>query len=287
MAAIIFHTVKKMRGAILGWGLSFAALAILVGSIFDSIAAQGAVFDNLLKLYPAGFTAMFGEVQSIGTAEGFLGMELFSFTPFILGIFAVLAGSGLILSDEEDGVLDLLLANPISRRTFFGGRVIGLGIVIAAILGLMFVGLMIAQRISTAMNLPVTVFLQALATLYIQVFLFAMLALALGFRLPGRTVSAALSGVVLIFSYFTTTLTAVDDRLKPIAKLSPLYYYPGSKALFPNSINWGAQIILLGIIIILVVAAWWQFKNRDLRVSGEGAWRLPLPWRRAVPHTGR
>ncbi len=286
MMAIVLQTIKRMRGAILGWGLSFTALAVLVGAIFDSVAAQGAALDQLLESFPPGFMAMFGEVQKLNTAAGFLGMELFSYTPFVLGIFAVLAGSGLILSDEEDGVLDLLLANPISRSTFFAGRVIGLAVASAAILLLMFIGLQLAQLVSAEMHLSATIFLRALTLLYIQILFFAALALMFSFLLPGRTLAAMLSGVLLIFSYFSTTLTAVDDRLAQIAKFSPIYYYPGGKVLLVDA-NWGQQTVLLGIIVFFVAVAWWQFKNRDLRVSGEDVWRLPLPWRRAMPDVGR
>ncbi len=48
----------------------------------------------------------------------------FSLLPVIVGIFALIAGSGLIASDEESGRLDLILAHPPSRTALFWGRLL-------------------------------------------------------------------------------------------------------------------------------------------------------------------
>ena len=53
-------------------------------------------------------------------------MYAFSMLPVIIGIFAVIAGSGLIVSDEEHGRLDLIIAHPVGRTPFFWGRFLGL-----------------------------------------------------------------------------------------------------------------------------------------------------------------
>ena len=50
----------------------------------------------MVESYPPEFLAFFGgDVATLATPEGFLGMYGFSMLPVIVGIFAVLAGSGL------------------------------------------------------------------------------------------------------------------------------------------------------------------------------------------------
>ena len=278
MAAIFFHTLKRMRGAILGWGLTFGVMAAFVGLLVDTMVEQGEALNELLASYPAAFKIMVGELTSINTPEGFIGLELFSFTPLVLGIFAVIAGAGLVISDEEEGVLDLLMAKPISRSMLFWGRVVGLMVGTAAILGLVLLGLLIADGISVALDMSIGTFLNALVPLYIQVLFIASFALMLSLLVPGKNLAAALSGILLIFSYFSNTLTTINEKFETIAKLSPMYYYPGGKAL-TESVNWGEQAILLAIILAFIAVAWWRFQSRDLRVSGEGVWQFRLPTR--------
>ena len=59
------------------------------------------------------------------TPSGYLTFSLFSYLPVVLGIYTILAGSGLIAADEEKGTLDLTLAYPISRSVFFFSRLAG------------------------------------------------------------------------------------------------------------------------------------------------------------------
>jgi len=278
MGAIFMHTLKRMRGTILGWGLAFGVMAAFVGTLVDTMVKQGEILNELLSSYPATFKVMVGELTSVNTPEGFIGLEIFSFTPLILGVFAVIAGAGIVISDEEDGVLDLLMAKPLTRSALFFGRVIGLMVSIAAILSLILLGLLIANGISEAMDMSIATLLNALIPLYIQVLFLAAFALMLSLLVPGKNLAAALSGILLIFSYFSNTLTAINEKFEIIAKFSPMYYYPGGQAL-TESVNWGEQSVLLAISLVFIIVAWRRFLSRDLRVSGEGVWRFRLPIR--------
>jgi ABC-2 type transport system permease protein len=78
---------------------------------------------QMIESYPPEFLAFFGgDAASLATTEGYLGMYGFSMLPLIVGIFAVIAGSGLLASDEESGRLDLIVAHPVSRAGLFWGR---------------------------------------------------------------------------------------------------------------------------------------------------------------------
>jgi hypothetical protein len=57
----------------------------------------------------------------------------------------------------------------------------------------------------------------------------------------------------------------------------PYAYYQGSEAI--NGLNWGWLLGLLTVSAVFLLLAWWRFQNRDIRVAGEGSWRLPLPSR--------
>jgi ABC-2 type transport system permease protein len=73
----------------------------------------------MVEDYPEALKAFiaFGGELDYASGAGYLGSELFSFMiPLLLLVAAVGAGARAIASEEERGTLDLLLANPVSRR---------------------------------------------------------------------------------------------------------------------------------------------------------------------------
>ncbi|UCC64334.1 MAG: ABC transporter permease subunit, partial [Anaerolineae bacterium] len=113
------YTLRRFRGQILGWGIALALLAVLLISMYDSFAGEFDQFEELLALYPSELTAFIGDITAMATPEGWVSIEFFSYMPLILGIFGVLMGSGLLVSHEESGTLDLIMAHPVSRTALF------------------------------------------------------------------------------------------------------------------------------------------------------------------------
>ena len=127
MTTIFRYRLRRFRGQILGWGLALSLVVLLIVGIYDSFAPQQEQMEQLLANYPPELMAFFGAAGpefSLFSAEGFISMEFFSFMPVVLGIFALLMGSGLLVSDEEKGTLDLIMAHPVSRSALFLGRLL-------------------------------------------------------------------------------------------------------------------------------------------------------------------
>ena len=100
MFAEMRYSMVRMRWQILGWGLGIAFLGLIIIGFYDTFMEQQEDFLHMLENYPPEFLAFFGgDAVELATPEGYLGMYGFSMLPVILGIFAILAGSGLIASD--------------------------------------------------------------------------------------------------------------------------------------------------------------------------------------------
>lgn len=74
-------------------------------------------------------------------------------------------------------------------------------------------------------------------------------------------------------SYFLSSMAGLDERLATVAQFLPYHHYQGGEAL--NGLDWGSLLGLLAVAGGLAVLAWWRFERRDIRVAGEGGWRLP------------
>jgi ABC-2 type transport system permease protein len=277
MSAIFRHSLARSRGAILGWGISLGVLAGYLVAFYDTIAGQAEQLQQLIQAYPPELWAFFGDVATFMTPEGYLNVEFFSYMPLIIGIFAVLMGSGLLAADEESGLMDLLLAYPVSRSRFFVGRLLAFLASLVGILGLTWIGFLVGIANST-LDVPAGEMVLPFISLGAILLVFGGFSLLMSMLVPSRRLAAMLGGLVLVASFFLTSLARIDENLEAAAKLSPLNYYQGGEAI--NGLNGEWTIGLLGAAIILVALAWWRFLRRDIRVGGEGSWRVWVSRRR-------
>jgi ABC-2 type transport system permease protein len=268
------YTYSGLRGQILGWGLGLALYGLMIVPMYDTLAAQQDQLQQMIASYPEEFLAFFGgDANSLITPAGYLGMYAFSMMPVIIGVFAVLAGSGLIVSDEERGRLDLIMAHPVGRSSFFFGR--SLGILSAAlsihVLGwLGFSAMLSRSTLGFDWGQMAVPFL----SLLVQTLVYTTLALLLSMFLPSRNLAAMVTGMVLVASYFGSSLAFMDERLETLAKLMPYHYF--QTVLTFQELNFEWLFALLGASVLMTAFAWLRFLRRDIRLSGEGNWRLPF-----------
>jgi ABC-2 type transport system permease protein len=267
-----------MRGQILGWGIGLGILGGYMTTFYEVFAEQQEQFTKLMESYPPEIMAMFGGTIDLSTPQGFLNVEFFSYMPLILGIFAILNGSGLLVGDEENGRLDLVLSYPINRTGFYYARLgafLAAALLIILIIWVAFVVALPSTNIDITAWEMVRPFISLLAIL---IFL-GTLALFLSMLLPSRRSTAMITGLILVASFFVNILVVLNKDLEFLADFSPLNYYQGGLAI--SDLNWEWVGGLLGLSLLFVLLAWWRFERRDIRVGGEGGWGLPSLRRRS------
>ncbi len=273
MLTVFRYFFGRARGAILGWGITLALLGLYMVGFYDTLAEQREMLTMLIQQYPPELMAFFGGAADLFTPAGYLSLEFFSYIPLVIGIYAVLLGSGLLIGDEENGTLDLLLAQPISRTAFFCGRLLGMAAILAAILGIVWIGFVLGER-GTTMDVAALDMLYPFITLFAVLFIFATFSLMLSMILPSRTLTATLGGLLLFVSYFINSLAQLDENLRDLAEYLPLRYYQSGAAIHGLNGDW--LLGLFGFGLLFALLAWLLFLQRDIRVSGEGSWRMPF-----------
>jgi ABC-2 type transport system permease protein len=223
MRTIFTYRLRRLRGQILGWGIALALLGLLMVSFYGTIAEQQEQFDQLLEAYPQELMAFFGDVETFTTPSGYLGVEFFSYMHLILGIFAVLIGSGLFASDEESGRLDLILAHPVTRSSLFWGRLLAFIVATVAILLIAWLGLAVPSRWTELNTVGIVDLAWPFLSILGVVTFFATLALLLSLVLPSRRSAAMVSGLLLIGNFFLVGLSQINADLESLAEFTPLY----------------------------------------------------------------
>ena len=272
MYAILRHTLSRSRTAILAWGLILAIYAGYMVTFYDNILGMTDMFTELVSHYPEELVAFVGGAEGITRPEGYLDIYLFSYMAPTLGIYAIIAGSGLLVGDEERGLLDLFISHPISRTRLFLGRWLGHGLSLLLIVGLMWIGIAIPVG-STQLGLGVIDLVGPFLSLFAFLLLFGSLALVLSLALPSRNLGAAVAGLVLGGSFMLDVVATINPDLETINQFSPFAYFQGGEASI--GMEWGWLAGLFGSALVLSLIAWILFQRRDIRVVGERGWGLP------------
>jgi ABC-2 type transport system permease protein len=273
MKTIFLYRFTRLRGQILGWGISLALLAIMLVSFYGSIVDEREQFEQLIDSYPQELMAFFGDFEDFVSPSGFLGVELFSYLQLILGVFAVLVGSGLLVSDEESGRLDLIMAHPVSRRTLYWGRCLAFVAATLAILIIAWLSIAIPSRWTELDVLSFVEIAQPFLSLFGVLLFFGTLALLLSMLLPSRRMAAMTGGLLLVGNFFLIGLSNINADLETVVKVTPLNYYQGGAAIDSFNVSWFIGLVF--VAAVFAILAWWRFERRDIRVAGEGGWQRP------------
>jgi ABC-2 type transport system permease protein len=271
MRAEFTSTLRQFRGQIISWGLALFLLSLMLVPFYESISGNQSQLLGYLESFPEEFTAFFGDFTSMGTPQGYLDIEYFSYMPLLIGIFAVLAGSGLIAADEEAGKLDLIAAQPLSRTRFFISRVLAF---ISASIVIVFFGWlgMVLLLGKSGMDLTPAQLVLPFIPVLAYIFIFAALALVLSMLMPSRKLAASVSGMLLVADFFIQGFSNLITDLEPIARFMPSHYFQGGYAM--DGLDLGPVLALSGLALALALLALWRYRVRDLRVGGEGGWGM-------------
>jgi ABC-2 type transport system permease protein len=266
---------------ILGWGLGLGLLGYYMFGFYETFMEQNINLAEIMAAMPAEMMAFFGGEMDFVSPEGFLTIEFFSYMPIVLGILAISQASSLITGEEEDGTLEMVIAQPVSRGALFWGKLLALCVNLGLILLITWVGFAIGNEFSDAFKIETVELLNPFISLFAILLFFTGLALLLSMILPGSKSAHFAAMLYLIGGYFITSLARIEDRLEVVNILSPLRYYQTGEAL--HGLEPGYLFILLYFALLFILCAWLVFARRDLHFGITGSMRIALPRRNRLP----
>ena len=263
-----FEITSRFKG-ILGWSLGLLAFAGLYISVYPQIIEEMGGLPEL-AIYD-----MMG--MEFGSFEGYMSSVVLGFLPILLGIYMVVLGTGLLAGEEDNGTLELLMAQGFSRPEIVSVKAVVLAVIPAVILVITAAGdALIFAAVKNGMNLdtPIEPFQFSLIVLSAWPFCFAlgMIGLALGSITPGRRLASVLTGTILAVGYFGENLTGMVEKLKPLQPLSLFYYFDSSSAVFSEGVKPGDVLVLLSIAAVSYMVTLFCFGVRNV-TTGSWVWK--------------
>jgi ABC-2 type transport system permease protein len=271
MFAIFKQKLFRNWLMILGWGIGLAFLGFLLFDVYDSFFIEDIAFEQLLQVFPEEILAFFGGDVNIFEPAGFLHLEFFSYMPVILGFVAISSAVGLFAKKEEDGTLELILAQPISRSAVFWGRSLALIISLALILIIALAGFVIGYEYTETFEVETIKLVFPFLSLFAVLFVFLAFTLFVSMVLPSSA-SIFVGGFLLIASWFISSLARIYVALEGVNRFSPMNYYQGGGAM--TDLNMNHLLILLGAGLVFILLSWVLFLKRDLRFGSSGGLHL-------------
>lgn len=272
MMAIFLRKLRNNWLMILGWGVGLGLLGFYLFDIYENFFTQNIDLRELLSAFPEDIMAFFGGDVNLFEPSGFLHLEFFSYMPIILGIMVISNATSLISKKEEEGTLEIIIAQPVSRSLVFWSRLLALIVSVILILAIIWGGFALGLSTTETFDIGQTEMIRPLVSLFAILFPFLALALFLSMLLPSSSAASLVSGFLLIAFYFISSLARIDGDLESINRFSPFKYYQGGAAV--NGLDLQNLLMLFGISIVFILLAWFFFVKRDLRFGGSGGLRL-------------
>jgi ABC-2 type transport system permease protein len=243
------------------WSLGAGTLVVTVLSVWPSVHDE---YAKLVQNYPEGLLAFLGvDKAGLASAPGYLQAELFGLmVPLMLVGYAIAAGSAAIASEEDQGTLEILLAQPVSRVRVvlqkYAAVVTALAILAVALVAVLLVA-------TPLFDLSVGAFDEIAATMsaFLLAAMFGALALALGCATGHRALAAGTASALAVGAYLWNSLAGLVDGLRKFRPLSPFWWYSGNTPL-TNGLSPLHVSLLLVVTVIAVVVAVLTFTRRDI-----------------------
>jgi len=262
--SVFLKTVGDMRRGLLWWILGLAGLVALLVAVYPTVR-DNADLTKLVEQYPEALKALlsFGGGIDYTSGAGYLGSELFSFmVPLLFLVAAIGAGARAIAGEEEKGTLDLLLANPVSRRRVVLEKLGALVFELLALGLVLWVGLVIGSHAVT-MKVSAAHLGAGAASAVLLGIVFGTIALFVGAASGKRGLAVGLSAALAVAAYVVNSLAPLVSGLEPLQKLTPIYHYTASDPL-RNGLEASHVAVLAGIALVATVLAVAAFDRRDI-----------------------
>jgi beta-exotoxin I transport system permease protein len=237
---------------------ALVAVLLIVGALFPAVG------DSIGKLnLPKGVADLLGGAD-YGTITGWYRSEIASFYgPLLISAVAIAGAVSSTAGEEEDHILALVLAQPVSRARLVAAKGAAVAAAVAAVAAAAWLGL-IAGVAAGGGGISV----QHLAAFCVHLAFFGVaigaVALAVGAATGRRALATEVAAAVAIGGWLINGFAPLVDSIAWLRFLSPFYYYASHDPL-TRGIDVVDLVVLAAIAAAATTVAIAGFARRDLR----------------------
>lgn len=261
---IASRTLLDRRVSLIWWAVGLVIYTVFIMAVWPVID-DNEDFQDLADSYPEAIQAMMGGSEAFAaftTPAGFLNAYLFSMIlPLLLVGLAVSMGAGLLAGEEESGLLDLLLSNPITRGRAVAEKALA---IVVALLGLGVILDLVVLGVGQPVDLTIGVDKLVAATVGTVLFGFfhGLLSMLAGAVKGAKGFAIGLGWGVALVGYMLNVVANMDSSLLWLRWSSPLHYATANDPLLNGMPI--EYLVLLGACIVTFAATLVAFRRHDI-----------------------
>lgn len=261
---LIFQSLKERKISAAIFAISLILYVWMLASLLPlmkDIEIQG-----LIEKYPKAVLNLLAGAANVNffSPEGFFTLEFLAlWFPIIVFGFAVAFVTAIAAKEIDDGTIDFLLAQPISRFTLIISRFFTLIVFL-----LIFTVITMSSHYFFAKAYDFSFITKGLLATGIHFFLFMLaistLSLLFSLTLKERGQAIIFSVAFLITSHLLNALAEFSETLKDLRFLSLFNYYQPYETLTKGNIPTKATVIFLAITVISLALNLLIFQKKDI-----------------------
>lgn len=262
---VFFNTLRRQWRTGLWWGIGFGIIGLYTIAVVPNVDVLEQ-YTALLETMPPVLLQMLGaeNAQAMATPGGFLGFSFYGYMMLFFSAFGVISGLNIVSSDEDRGVLDVVLSLPIPRWQLMLERFLAYVVIAAFIALLATVGIIIGTFTTEIAYDYGRIIVASINMVAGVAVVMAFTALVTGIT-RNRAVAAGAAAIFVIASYFIDALgSAASESLAGIGRaISYFSYYNGASTLL-EGLNVGNFLVLIAATVVAVGLGMFFFQRRDV-----------------------
>ncbi len=262
---IFKREMKANRRALIIWCVCIFILVVAGMGKYTAYSGDSAnmeLFNNM----PYAIKALLGIGPfDVTKMAGYFAL-LFVYTELIIGIHAVLLGSGILSKEERDKTTEFLMVMPVSRNAIVTSKLL------ASLVNLLVVNVVSLLSSIVMVNAynkgaPIT---GEILSFHLSLFLVQLIFFSVGFLIAAciknSKASGSLSAAILICSFMIAKVTDLSGNMNFLNILSPFKYFSYVDIVNGNGLN--AVVMLLSVLLTAacVYGTYYFYRNRDLAI---------------------
>ncbi|WP_063824865.1 ABC transporter permease [Nocardia pseudovaccinii] len=251
--SVFTQTLTEQRRGLIGWSIGFAVIPMMYLPSYQSLKEQGSLDIKQNTMYEAM------GVSDFASASGYLNATVFSLMGLLLMLIFAVTFASRSVAQEENGILDLLLAQPINRMNLLLQRFAALAVQITIATTVLTLSV-IAGAEQGRLEVSTGNIVAASAGLGLLALVVGAITLLIGAVTGKRSVTLGSASLIAVAGYLANNLGGDFVR-----KLSPFYWANGGAPLVHgwNGIHLVVLVVVAAVALVLALAA---FDRRDLAV---------------------
>lgn len=248
---MFLHELKAYRKSTIIWSISLVLVALLMLSMFPSIAKDAENFKKLLDVYPPALKKALGiSIDSVTSLLAYYSSFVLLYVVLCGAIQAMNLGTSIISKEVREKTADFLLTKPVKRHKIITSKILA-GAISLLITNIIYIlcSSVIAE-IVTNKPFQYNIFLLLSLTLLFVQLMFMSLGIIISVII-GRIKSVLPISISTVFGFFFIAMFSSIIGDKATRYITPFKYYDATY-IIKNS-SYEVKFILIELIFIVFV----------------------------------